>query len=279
MTTVDKIIYNALMAGGVVRIPEVGTLGIISSSATKGADGKMLPPHKELKTLSSTDNSVTVAELISEVGGVGAEQAERIYAEWYAGAVTAKGLRIAGVGLVATDGSGVVVDDDLAAKLNPVAPERRYGISMKWLWLLLLIVVGVGSWWTYSYWGSIKARIWGDGEAAQTEVETEVVAMEPNISAPIAEGVPLAEGDQSGYHVIVGVFDVESNADRLVNRMAEAGFPSTYKFIPGRARFFVTVGRFFDREDAEFLKREVYKVVRDVWVYPYHVDENMEIAD
>jgi hypothetical protein len=229
----------------------------------------MKPPHKEL-TFGSDFEGVSVVDEISAVGGVAKEQAERIFEEWQAEAVTADGVRVAGVGLITAN--GVVVDRALAAKLNPVAPERRAGLSIKWLWILLLIAVGVGGWWIYSYWGSIEARIWGESERV-TEDTVEVATLEPNISSPIVDGVSLAEGDQSGYHVIVGVFDVESNADKVVNRMVEAGFTSTYKFIPGRARFFVTVGRFFDREDAEFLKREVYGVVREVWVYPYHIDQ------
>ncbi|MBR2333127.1 MAG: hypothetical protein IKA60_02205, partial [Rikenellaceae bacterium] len=54
-------------------------------------------------------------------------------------------------------------------------------------------------------------------------------------------------------------------------RMAEEGYTSTYKFIPGRARFWVTVGRFTDESDAIRLKREIDEIVPDVWVYPYHI--------
>ncbi|MBR2451571.1 MAG: SPOR domain-containing protein [Rikenellaceae bacterium] len=267
MATVDKIIYNALSARKVVEIPEVGVLKVVSTPARKDEKGNMLPPSSELVCVAQDATAVSVVDLIAEVGGVGKEQAAILFEEWKASASKPEGVVIEGVGVVL---AGVLsVDATFAAKLNPTAPERRHKAPVKWLWILLLVAVGIGAWWTYAYWDVVKVRIWGcETEMVQKADSTEV-SHDPVVDNPL--GAQSAEGDQSGYHVIVGVFDVEANADRMIARMAEEGYTSTYKFIPGRARFWVTVGRFTDESDAIRLKREIDEIVPDVWVYPYHI--------
>ena len=272
MSTVDKIIYNALVGRKAVEVPNVGVLRIESTPAQKGKNGEMIPPQNRVVCSDSAVGAavVSVIDEISEVGGVGEVQSVQIFNDWYESAHKANVVHIAGVGEVA---DGVVkVDAELAAKLNPTMPDTTYRRRsfIKWIWILLLVFVVIVGWWVFAYWDSVKERFLEcQTKKAATEIVAEQPALEPVVEEPI--GAQSAEGDQRGYHVIVGVFDVEANADRMIARMADEGYTSTYKFIPGRARFYVTAGRFDDEADAIRLKRQIDEVVPDVWVYKYRV--------
>lgn len=267
MATVDKIIYNVLSGRKAVAIPEVGVLKIESTPARKDKDGKMLPPSNELVCCAESAEAVSLVSAIAEVGGVGEEQAAKIYEEWRATATKPEGLVIEGVGTVTA--GAVSVDASFASKLNPTAPDRRHKAPLKWLWILLLVAVGIGTWWTYAYWDVVKARLWSCENSVENSVAMSETTNEPVVDNPL--GAQSAEGEQYGYHVIVGVFDVEANANRMIARMSEEGYTSTYKFIPGRARYWVTAGRFLDQDDAIRLKREIEEIVPEVWVYPYRI--------
>jgi hypothetical protein len=275
MSIVDKIIYNLLISRKAVSIPEVGVLKIESQPARKKSDGTMMPPRSELQCTPLGGKQSSAVELIGEIaatGGVGAAQAQQIFDEWLQSAKTPENIRIEGVGVVSA--GEITIDPTLDAKLNPAEPEKSAGFNWKWLWVLLLVFVAILVWWVYANWSEVKPRIMAYFEpCSATEQPAEQPAEEsgPSLAELEPIGAQSAEGAQNGYHVIVGVFDVEANADRMIARMADEGYTSTYKFIPGRARFYVTAGRFADEQDAICLKRQIDEVVPDVWVYPYRV--------
>ncbi len=271
MGTVDKIILNLLAARKSVDIPGVGTLKIVAHPARKGADGTMTAPHNELVCGTADKKSVGLMAAIAETGGVGKPQAEQLFEEWMTTAKTDDGVRIEGVGVVSAQ--GVVIDPALDARLNPVAPERNARFNWRWVWIILLVVFVIGAWWTYTYWDNIKPRLLGScctSEAVATQAQ-DTTAQSPSLAELEPIGAQSPEGAQNGYHVIVGVFDVRANADRMISYMAEEGYTSTYKFIPGRARFYVTAGRFDNEEDAIRLKHQIDEVIPDVWIYAYRI--------
>ena len=168
----------------------------------------------------------------------------------------------------------ITIDPTLDAKLNPTEPEKSAGFNWKWLLVLILVAVAIIGWWTFANWDEVKPRLsayFQNDPATEQVAEQPAESSEPSLAELEPIGAQSAEGAQNGYHVIVGVFDVEANADRMIARMADEGYTSTYKFIPGRARFYVTAGRFDDEQDAICLKRQIDEVVPDVWVYSYRV--------
>ena len=274
MGTVDKIIYNLLTNRKSVDIPQVGILKIESQPARKNSDGTMTPPRAELKCKksTSTEKAIELIDEIADMGGVGESQAIQIFNEWLESAKTPESIHIKGVGVVS--GGKVTIDPTLDAKLNPTEPEKNAHFNWKWLWIVVLVAVAIAGWWAFANWDRVKERL--TAHCQQSNTAEQIIEQPSEPAAPsLAELEPIgaqsAEGTQNGYHVIVGVFDVEANADRMIARMAEEGYTSTYKFIPGRARYFVTAGRFADEQDALRLKRQIDEVVPDVWVYAYRV--------
>lgn len=277
MGTVDKIIYNLLTSRKAVEIPQVGVLRIESQPARKNADGTMTPPRAELKCQPHATNQEPAIELIDEIadtGGVGEAQAVQIFNEWLEEAKTPESIHIKGVGVVCNN--TVTIDPALDAKLNPTEPEKAARFNWNYLWILVLVAVAIAAWWSYANWDKVKTQLFGGCSNSPATVQTESGLAEPT-GPSLAELEPIgaqsAEGAQNGYHVVVGVFDVEANANRMIARMADEGYTSTYKFIPGRARFYVTAGRFDSEQDAIRLKHQIDEVVPDVWIYAYRVNK------
>ena len=78
---VNKIIYNMLISGKGVFLPEVGTLYIERQGARKISENKLIGPRNVVNFTSQEQAPSLVAEIVS-IAGCSEEQAQDIYNRW-----------------------------------------------------------------------------------------------------------------------------------------------------------------------------------------------------
>ena len=151
---VNKIIYNMLISGRGVFLPDVGTLFIERRGARKIAADRLLGPRNAVSFSSHEQSPSLVAEIVA-IAGCSEEQARDIYGRWLGKTREGATLKIGGV--------GVLVDKSFSAEasfntaINPdgvktLVIRRR---SNAWLYAICavcaLVAIGVG---VYMQWGT-----------------------------------------------------------------------------------------------------------------------------
>lgn len=97
---VNKIIYNMLIGGKVVLLPEVGTLYIERQGARRISKDRLLSPRNAVNFSSQSDEGSSIVDEIVAIAGCGEEQARDIYDRWLSKTREGKRLTIGGVGVL-----------------------------------------------------------------------------------------------------------------------------------------------------------------------------------
>jgi len=183
-----------------VSLPGPGTLASERRSATLINKNLMRPPSYKLSWSEGLPADIDALQLIETGLAIGKERAEEEYEKW-AGGLTAKEIM-------------QLFDTEL--NLNSrypirVRPERRIN---PWPILLIVIFLLLG---TLLY-------MYGDSLFYQRAVEPWNVEIADNVSAWQEADAPPAEeeGREIGvvalniYHIVIGVFSTDENADRFI---------------------------------------------------------------
>ncbi|MBR5138573.1 MAG: hypothetical protein IKV12_03390, partial [Alistipes sp.] len=96
---VNKIIYNMLISGRGVHLPELGVLYIERQAARKLTDGRLLSP-RNVVVYSSQEQAPSLVDEIVAIAKCSVEQAQDIYERWKAKTYAEGVLTIGGVGLL-----------------------------------------------------------------------------------------------------------------------------------------------------------------------------------
>ena len=97
---VNKIIYNMLIGGKVVLLPEVGTLYIERQGARRISKDRLLSPRNAVNFSSQSEGGSSIVDEIVTIAGCGEEQARDIYDRWLAKTREGKRITIGGVGVL-----------------------------------------------------------------------------------------------------------------------------------------------------------------------------------
>ena len=275
---VNKIIYNMLISGRGVHLPEVGTLFIERQGARRIAKDRLLSP-RNVVTFSSQEQAPSLVDEIVDIAGCQLAQAQDIYARWREKTREGNDITIGGIGVLR--GKSFTADKSFAAAINPrgvktlVVRRRR---SNAWIYIVCgVAVVAALAIFALLQWGSE----WGFGEQkSKYEVQTvaepvaEVVTeadAEPVAETALPENtktvVKPIESQGYPYYVVMGVFSTEQNAARAVSQLRSKIKEATGEVLPSGDKYMVTAFGSNSRSECNLFIGAYGDIYPDLWVY------------
>ena len=297
---VNKIIYNMLVSGRGVYLPEVGSLYIERQAARKISADKLLSPRNVVAFQSGEQAPSLVAEIVA-VAGCSDEQAADIYQRWSAKTREGSNIKIGGVGVL--NHKSFVMESDFASAINPKGVKtiviRRH--SNTWLYALcaVCVLVALGFLGYIMFGGEQKPTVKRAESIAQTEAqpvaeqgvaesanaEGQVNTTDNNTTAAVTTTATTATSSDTltqaaqtadtaattsadyEYYVVMGIFSTEENAQRAIAQAESRIKDLNCKVLPFKDKFMVTL---FGRDkigDCNSFANSYRDIYADLWVY------------
>ena len=286
---VNKIIYNMLVSGRGVYLPDVGSLYIERQAARKISADKLLSPRNVVAFQSSEQAPSLVNEIVA-VAGCSTEQATDIYQRWSVKTREGNNIKIGGVGVL--NHKSFVMESEFASAINPkgvktIVIRRR---SNTWLYAIcaVCVLVALGFCGYIMFGGEQKidamrlepiAKVAeqpateqpatesavaqnAEGEASTTIDSTSTSTQ----SAQPAETVASGNADYE-YYVVMGIFSTEENAQRAVAQAESRIKDVNCKVLPFKDKFMVTLFGSDKIGDCNAFANSYRDIYADLWVY------------
>lgn len=285
---VNKIIYNMLISGRGVRLPQIGTLYIERQGARRISEDRLLSP-RNVVAFSSHDEAPSLVDEIVAIAGCQISQAEDIYERWKSKTLVDGVLTIGGVGQL--KGKSFQMEPPFNSAINPkgvktLVVRRPKSRSNGWLYavcgvcvIVALCICG------YLMWGdslfpknnteNVVAAAPAE-QVAEQEVTTEqtpaaepTVQSQPEPSAPSVAPAqtPNVQNRRYAYYVVMGVFSTEANADRAIEQVRAKASEAKCEVLPFGSKFMVTMYGSDSREDCNTFARSYRDLFPDLWIY------------
>ena len=281
---VNKIIYNMLISGRGVFLPEIGTLYIERQAARKLADGRLLSPRNTVVFAEGVQAPSLVDEIVS-IAGCGVEQAQDIYERWKTKTLAEDVLTVGGIGVL--KGKSFSTDKTFHSAINPQGVKTlvvRKKSSNTWLYVVSAVAVVVAL-------GFLAYLMWGDkfmGKQSAEKVVVEQIATpeasavesaeqgvvsdaEPNAVPNAEQAQPAQVAPQSleyAYYVVMGIFSTPENAERAVQQVQAKIKDVECKVLPFKGgKHMVTIFGSDNVADCNAFARSYRDVYPDLWVY------------
>lgn len=292
---VNKIIYNMLVSGKGVYLPDVGTLYIERRGARKISENRMLSPHNVVSFSSQEQAPSLVREIIS-IAGCEETQAQDIYERWLSKTRQDNTLTIQGVGALVD--KAFKVDESFGKAINPngvktLVIRRKKGGAWVYVVCAISIAFALG-FFSYIMWGD-KLSLGGDKVIPAMELQPAMPVAQPQEGQPAsettAEGVALAspesgaenqvaaensgqaqsvaaaEQKQYAYYVVMGIFSTEENANRAVEQVEKKIEDPQCVILPFKNKFMVTIYGSDAVGDCNAYAKSYHDIYPDLWVY------------
>lgn len=286
---VNKIIYNMLVSGRGVYLPDVGSLYIERQAARKISADKLLSPRNVVAFQSGEQAPSLVNEIVA-VAGCSTEQAADIYQRWSVKTREGNNIKIGGVGVL--NHKSFVMESEFASAINPkgvktIVIRRR---SNTWLYAIcaVCVLVALGFCGYIMFGGEQKidamrlepiAKVAeqpateqpatesavaqnAEGEASTTIDSTSTSTQ----SAQPAETVANGNADYE-YYVVMGIFSTEGNAQRAVAQAESRIKDVSCKVLPFKDKFMVTLFGSDKIGDCNAYANSYRDIYADLWVY------------
>lgn len=296
---VNKIIYNMLVSGRGVYLPEVGSLYIERQAARKISADKLLSPRNVVAFQSGEQAPSLVAEIVA-VAGCSSEQAADIYQRWSAKTREGSNIKIGGVGVL--NHKSFVMESDFASAINPkgvktIVIRRR---SNTWLYALcaVCVLVALGFLGYIMFGGEQKPTVKRAESTAQTEaqpaaeqsaaesanVEGQVNTTDNTTAAVTTTATTATSSDTSTqtaqttdtaattstdyeYYVVMGIFSTEENAQRAIAQAESRIKDLNCRVLPFKDKFMVTLFGSDKIGDCNSFANSYRDIYADLWVY------------
>ena len=282
VSEVNKIIYNMLVSGRGVYLPEVGTLYIERRGARKISGNRLLSPHNVVSFSSQEQAPSLVREIVS-IAGCDEAQAQDIYDRWLSKTRSEGKLTIHGVGSLV--GKAFTVEEAFGKAINPngvktlVIRRKKSGV---WIYAICAIsIVCALGFFAYIMWGDdllpAKSEV---APVAQSEVvapeTTETPSTESVDESVSSEGTATtqpeqvatpAEPKQYAYYVVMGIFSTEENANRAVEQVQKKIEDPQCVILPFKNKFMVTIYGSDTMGDCNSFAKSYQDIYPDLWVY------------
>ena len=281
---VNKIIFNMLISGRGVYMPQIGTLYIERQGARKISEHRLLSPRNVVRFTTQEQEPSLVDEIV-KIASCERTQADDIYSRWLAKTQEGNTVTIESIGKL-TDKS-FAAEESFKKTINPEGVKtiivRRRRKSHTWLYVLSGVCVAIAL-------GILAYLLWGEGptapQPAATPVttpvtQTEVVA-EPTdsltttaqatgqtteqASAQPAE-VAAPESKEYAHYVVMGIFANEDNAKRAAEQVASKIKDAACTIIPFKNKHMVTVFGSDSRADCNTFAASYRDIYPDLWIY------------
>lgn len=296
---VNKIIYNMLVSGRGVYLPEVGSLYIERQAARKISADKLLSPRNVVAFQSGEQAPSLVAEIVA-VAGCSDEQAADIYQRWSAKTREGSNIKIGGVGVL--NQKSFVMESDFASAINPkgvktIVIRRR---SNTWLYALcaVCVLVALGFLGYIMFGGEQKPAVKRAEPIAQTEAQPAVeqsaaesanaegqVNTTDNTTAAVTTTATTATSSDTliqttqttdtamttsvdyEYYVVMGIFSTEENAQRAIAQAESRIKDLNCRVLPFKDKFMVTLFGSDKIGDCNSFANSYRDIYADLWVY------------
>lgn len=295
---VNKIIYNMLVSGRGVYLPEVGSLYIERQAARKISADKLLSPRNVVAFQSGEQAPSLVAEIVA-VAGCSDEQAADIYQRWSAKTREGSNIKIGGVGVL--NHKSFVMESDFASAINPkgvktIVIRRR---SNTWLYALctVCVLVALGFLGYMMFGGEQKPAVKRAESIAQAEAQPAVeqgVAESANAEGQVnttdnttatattagttTSSDALTQTAQTTdtamttsvdyeYYVVMGIFSTEENAQRAIEQAESRIKDLNCRVLPFKDKFMVTLFGSDKIGDCNSFANSYRDIYADLWVY------------
>ena len=170
---VNKIIYNMLVSGRGVYLPDVGSLYVERQAARKIATYKLLSPRNVVAFQSDEQAPSLVNEIVA-VAGCSTEQATDIYHRWSAKTREGNIIKIGGVGVL--NHKSFVMESEFASAINPkgvktIVIRRR---SNTWLYAICAacVLVALGFCAYIMFGGEPGSKIKNESKVVETVAQS-----------------------------------------------------------------------------------------------------------
>ena len=270
---VNKIIFNMLISGRGVYLPEIGTLYIERQGAKKIADNKLLSP-RNVVSFNTQMQAPSLVDEIVQIAHCDINQAQDIYDRWRAKTQDKNIVTIEGIGKL-TDKS-FIVESEFNKTINPkglktlVVRRRR---SHAWLFILsgVCIIIALGI---------LGYLLWGESISTSTTKPTtppvansEIVAQPADsltttstpVEEPAAEVVPANK--EYAHYVVMGIFANADNANRAVDQINGKIKSANCKIIPFKNKHMVTIFGSDNRAECNTFASSYRDIYPDLWIY------------
>ena len=283
---VNKIIYNMLISGRGVRLPQVGTLYIERQGARRISEDRLLSP-RNVVAFSSHEEAPSLVDEIVAIAGCQTSQAEDIYERWKSKTLADGVLTIGGVGQL--KGKSFQMEQPFNSAINPKGvktlvvrrPKRR---SNSWLYavcgvcvIVALCICGYIMWGDSLFPKNDSGKVVAAVPAEQVVEATaeEIPAAEPMVSQPepsvptatVPAQTPAVQNRRYAYYVVMGVFSTEANADRAIEQVHSKASEAKCEVLPFGSKFMVTMYGSDSREDCNTFARSYRELFPDLWIY------------
>ena len=299
VSEVNKLIFNTLVEGNSLYIPEVGSLAIVRTPATKTRSRvESSAPSVEFSTECKGDS---LANIIANAAAISTEEAEDIARRWQAKVSSEGKVVIEGVGTIRNN--TFIADSQLATHLESSRTtvqltKKKKGSRLAWIILVILLICGLGAG-AYLYY--IYSKKTTDAPAVETpeeqatpetpateevivtesEPQTEtskVVTPEPEQPAVVTESEPteetLTETASSDWreedvrnYVIFGSYSTLNNANVAVRQITRKNPEAQCKILTLGKMYAVAVYGSNDRKACEEFKRANRKYYKNAWIH------------
>ena len=273
---VNKIIYNMLISGRGVLLPEIGALYIERQAARKLADGRLLTP-RNVVLFSKQEQAPSLVDEIVAIASCSKEQAQDIYERWRAKTYQQGVLTIGGIGEL--KGGSFTMDKGFMGVFNPQGVKTivvRNKSSNKWLYAVVCVAVLVAL-------GFFAYVMWGDkimGGANEKPVQEQVVAPEQTVAEQTIAADSMAVQPQAveqpqevkrneyAYYVVMGIFSTPENAERAVSQVQSKIKDVECVVLPFKGgKHMVTIFGGDSAADCNAFARSYRDIYPDLWVY------------
>lgn len=283
---VNKIIYNMLISGRGVRLPQVGTLYIERQGARRISEDRLLSP-RNVVAFSSHEEAPSLVDEIVAIAGCQTSQAEDIYERWKSKTLADGALTIGGVGQL--KGKSFQMEQPFNSAINPkgvktLVVRRPKSRSNSWLYavcgvcvIVALCICGYIMWGDSLFPKSDTENVVAAAPAEQfvEATDEEIPAAEPMVSQPepsvptatVPAQTPAVQNRRYAYYVVMGVFSTEANADRAIEQVHSKASEAKCEVLPFGSKFMVTMYGSDSREDCNTFARSYRELFPDLWIY------------
>lgn len=299
---VNKIIYNMLISGRGVYLPEVGSLFIERQGARRISKDRLLSPRNVVSYSTQEQAPSLVSEIVS-VAGCSQEQAQDIYERWLAKTREGNSVTIGGVGVL--NHRSFSTESAFGTAINPkgvktLVIRRR---SNGWLYAVCAVCVLIAlGFFGYIMWGDSSSAVSTSKVAsAEQTASSGSAAAVANSSDSLAVATPITESpatsttltasasttptatqsesaaatqvltsaNSSAYahYVVMGIFSTDNNAQLAIAQVKSKIDDAQCVVLPFKNKFMVTIYGSNSRSDCAAYAKSYRDIYPDLWIY------------
>ena len=264
---VNKLIYNTLAEHNAVVLPRVGSLGVVRRMA-KMEGNRVVAPTFAVE-FSSSEEGVSLCDVIASVANISSSEAEDIYLRWLDKVKEGNTLTINGIGTLRD--KSFVTDTELQKALNladktPIKIHSRSRMPYIAIAAVVVALLGVGA---YLFLANDRVASPAPTPTEEVVVDEIVVAEPESETETEIETAPTRwiDRDDIRHWVVVGSYSTTENAERAVEDILRRQDAECCDILTLGKMYAVAVYGSSDKADCERFVRDNRDKFKQSWVH------------